>query len=304
MIFSHDIKHLPSLRAISALEASARLGSFTAAAQELNVTQGAVSRQIQELERLLGTNLFIRSGPNLTLTEVGTDFSQNSARALDILREAVFETQKKRDVTHVTLSMLPSVAAKWLASRLGLFINQYPDIDLRISATRNLVNFEAESINASIRYGRGKWAGLDAILLARETISPVCTPAYAEKIKLASPSDLTRATLFHTDIEENWAAWFHAAGYSKVQIPRGLQLGDDAATLQATIDGQGIALGRSVLVADDIAMGRLIHPFKTTLKASFSYWFVTPTGSELTSDLLDVRFWIQSEFGTEDKSGT
>ncbi len=303
MTFSHYRKHLPSLRAISALEASARLGSFTAAAQELNVTQGAVSRQIQELERLLGTDLFIRSGPNLTLTEVGAEFSQNSARALDILREAVFETQKKRTETHVTLSMLPSVAAKWLAPRLGLFINQYPDIDLRISATRNLVNFEVESINAGIRYGRGKWPGLDATLLARETISPVCTPAYAEKIKLVSPPDLTRATLFHTDIEENWTTWFQAADYPQVQIPRGLQLGDDAATLQATIDGQGIALGRSVLVADDIAMGRLICPFETTLKASFSYWFVTPTGAEFSPDLLDVKAWIQSEFEKSDKSG-
>jgi LysR family glycine cleavage system transcriptional activator len=295
MNFSHDIKHLPSLRAISALEASARLGSFTAAAQELNVTQGAVSRQIQELERLLGTDLFIRSGPNLTLTKIGTDFSQSSARALDILREAVSQTQQNRSASHVTLSMLPSVAAKWLAPRLGLFINQYPDIDLRISATRNLVNFEAESINAAIRYGRGKWPDLDATLLAHETISPVCTPAYAEKLQLTSPPDLTRATLFHNDIEENWSAWFHAAGHSRVQIPRGLQLGDDAATLQATIDGQGIALGRSVLVRDDLAMGRLIHPFKTTLKASFSYWFVTPTGAELSTELMDVKTWIQSE---------
>ncbi|WP_419905469.1 LysR family transcriptional regulator [Kiloniella sp.] len=142
MNFSHDNKYLPSVRAISALEASARLGSFTAAAQELNVTQGAVSRQIQELERLLGIDLFIRSGPNLTLTETGADFAGSSARALEILREAVSKTQNRQASTHVTLSMLPSVATKWLAPRLGLFIKHHPDIDLRISATRNLVNFE------------------------------------------------------------------------------------------------------------------------------------------------------------------
>ncbi len=117
-------------------------------------------------------------------------------------------------------------------------------------------------------------------------------------MKLTSPQDLTRATIFHTDIEEDWAAWFQAAGHPKAQIPRGLQLGDDAATLQATIDDQGIALGRSVLVADDIAMGRLIHPFDTIINASFSYWFVTPTGSDLSPDLMAVKAWIQSEFGT------
>lgn len=297
MSLSHTKKHLPSLRAISALEAAARLGSFTEAAGELNVTQGAVSRQIQELERLLGVELFVRAGPKLSLTDTGRAFAQSIGGVLEALSKAVGVAQGPKEADYVTLSMLPSVAAKWLAPRLSRFINRHPDIDLRVSASRQLVNFDAENIDAAIRYGKGNWPGLDAQLLGNETVFPVCSPAYAEHNNLTTPANLTHAILFHAEIEEDWMAWFRKADIPNVKIPRGPSLGDDAAILQAAIDGQGVALGRSVLVADDLAVGRLIAPFDIKLAASYGYWLVTPAQTHPSANLIDVKEWIQDEFG-------
>ncbi len=293
---SHNSPLLPSLRAISAHEAAARLGNFTRAARELNVTQGAVSRQVQELERHLQADLFVRAGPRLRLTETGRAFAESSGQALDILRQAVRRARGGRDRRFVTLSMLPSVATKWLAPRLGRFMAQHEDIDLRVSASRNLVDFEAEGIDAAIRYGKGTWPGLRAELLGRESVFPVCAPAYAESFGMTTPADLLQATLLHADIEEDWAAWFGMAGLSSERIQRGPRLGDDAAIVQAAIDGQGVALGRSRLVADDLAGGRLISPFPGALPASFSYWFVWPAGQALTANLSAVFEWTRAEF--------
>ncbi len=297
MSISHAKKRLPSLRAICAHESAARLGSFTKAAHELNVTQGAVSRQILELEQQLAAELFIRSGSKLRLTETGRAFAEDTRRALGILREAVANAQDHQETGFVTLSMLPSVAAKWLAPRLSRFITQHPGVDLRVSASRDLVNFEAESIDAAIRYGKGHWQGLSAELLGGETVFPVCTPGYADRLGLTDSASLTRATLLYADIEEDWIAWFTRAGIPSDRVPSGPRLGDDAANLQAAIEGQGVALGRSRLVADDLATGRLIAPFKTELPASFSYWFVTPARSTGSRKLTAIKAWIQAEFG-------
>ncbi|MGO1120526.1 transcriptional regulator GcvA [Rhodovibrionaceae bacterium A322] len=293
---THDRVPLPSLRALKALEATVRLGSFTAAAEELCVTQGAVSRQIQELEQVLEQQLFQRSGPHLSVTETGRQFSRRAAELLDNLERAVREARMHLGKGPVTLSMLPSVATKWFAPRLGRFAAVLPEVDLRIAATRDLVRFSSDGSEAGLRYGRGDWAGLDADLLGRETVSPVCSPALAESLKLSNPQDLLRARLFHSDIEEQWHHWFTAAGCPDVEVPKGPMLGDDTATLQAVSDGQGVALGRSRLIADDLAAGRLVCPFEARLTATFSYWFVTPVGRTLSDDLQAVKAWVKAEF--------
>ena len=298
MSIHHAKSQLPSLRAVRAVEAAARLGSFTEAASEMNVTQGAVSRQIQELERQLAVQLFVRAGPKLSLTETGRIFAESAGQVLEILRDAVAAAQGHHGASFVTLTMLPSVAAKWLAPRLGSFIDAHPNIDLRVSASRHLVSFEAEEIDAAIRYGKGSWRGLHAELLAEETVFPVYAQDYADKLGLTTPADLLRATLFHADINEDWAAWFRKAGVSTDPMARGPRLGDDAAILQAAIDGQGVALGRSALVADDLAAGRLIAPFDIELKAAYSYWWVMPEQRAASVGLMAVRDWIHAEFST------
>ena len=296
---THSNKRLPSLRAVHAFVVSAQLGSFTAAAGKLNVSQGAVSRLIQGLEKQLSIELFSRSGPKLKLTPLGQEFAHTTGRAIELIEQAVLDLYLQQEKSYVTLSMLPSVATIWFAPRLGRFIDDYPEIDVRVCASRRLVDFREEKIDLAIRYGEGNWPGYQAELLANETIFPVCTPSYAKRMKLKKPVDLKRATLFYADINENWKLWFRKAGLSVKDIPTGPTLGEEAAIRQAVCDGHGVSLGRSVLIADDLKTGRLIAPFPIALKASFSYWLVTLDGQALSSNLGTVIDWIRDEFSSK-----
>ncbi len=283
----------PPLRALEVFEAAARHGNFTHAGRELGVTQSAVSRQIADLEAMAGVVLFTRRGARLTATPSGLRFAQRLTRALTDVHAAFAELSASEGV--VTLSMLPSVAAKWFAPRLGRFVAAHGDIDLRITASRHLVDFAAEGVDAAIRYGVGPWPGLTARRLAGETVQPVCTPSYLAREKIREPADLFRATLLHGDIAETWTAWFAAAGCDS-PAPLGPRLGDDTAILQAALDSQGVALGRSLLVAEDLAAGRLVAPFDSRLRASYAYWFVYPATVSPGAALRRVESWLAEQF--------
>ncbi|MVO14278.1 LysR substrate-binding domain-containing protein [Parasedimentitalea huanghaiensis] len=273
-----SLNHLkPSLRALEVFESAARMGGFTSAGNELGITQSAVSRQVGDLEAMLDVTLFQRRGAHVTVTPTGKRLAdtptgkrlaERLAVALKDMRAAVSEAARSDGM--VTLSMLPSVAAKWFAPRLGRFVTAHPQIDLRVSASRHLVDFEVEGVDAAIRYGRGSWPGLAAQKLASETVSPVCTPSYAERLGLSEPEDLIQATLLYGDIPEDWEAWFAVAGCAE-NVPPGPRLGDDAAILQAVLDHQGVALGRSRLIEDDLESGKLVTPFDIRLSASHAY---------------------------------
>jgi len=293
---SNSNRKLPALRSMQVFEAACRHQSFTAAAEELCITQGAVSRQVQILEQWLGLSLFVRSGPQLLLTSTGEALGQELGQALDIMKNAIDGSLAHTASNHITLSMLPSLATKWFAPRLGRFLQLHTEVDLRVTATRHLVDFAVEDIDLAIRYGGGDWPNLSSQLLGGESITPVCTKEYLQRLILKTPADLIRATLLHSDIKEDWQAWFNAAGIEHIEVPRGLFLGDDGAALQAAIDSQGIALGRSVLVADDIKTGRLIAPFTTSLPTSFSYWLVNPITDFEPVNLTTIKNWLREEF--------
>ncbi len=287
----------PPLRALEVFEAAARHRNFTAAGRELGITQSAVSRQVADLEATVGTKLFLRRGARLAITRAGLQLSERISRALSEARSAVRELGAVEGI--VTLSMLPSVAAKWFAPRLARFVAAHPDIDLRITASRHLVDFAAEGVDGAIRYGSGPWPGLHARRLGGEVVFPVCTPAYLERLRIMVPADLARATLLYGDIPETWPAWFAAVG-CEVQLPAGPKLGDDTAILQAALDSQGVALGRSLLLAEDLAVGRLVAPFDVSLAAQYSYWFVQPATRVQSRALRLVEAWITMEFGGSD----
>jgi LysR family glycine cleavage system transcriptional activator len=284
----------PPLRSLQVFEAAARCGGFTAAGHELGITQSGVSRQVSELEATLGVALFIRNGARLSLTPVGKRLAGQLSQVLAQTWSAVADAQRSDQV--VTLSMLPAVATRWFAPRLAAFMAAHPDIDLRITASRHLVDFALEGVDAAIRYGPAPARELDAFKLATETIAPVCSPDYAKDHALHAPVDLYRTTLLFGDIPEDWPTWFQAAGCQQ-HPTAGPRLGDDAAILQAAVDGQGVALGRSVLVADDIANGRLVTPFGVSLEASHAYWFVRPKDMATTRALDDVKAWLIAQFG-------
>jgi len=290
----------PSLRSLQVFEAAARLGSFTAAAEALGITQSAVSRQISDLEGLLGIELFRRNGARIAITAPGNRLATQLASGFDRVWTAVAEARLADQV--VTLSMLPSFAARWFAPRLGRFLKAHPDIDLRITASRHLVDFATEGIDAAIRYSPAPTPTLAARELGKETVTPVCAPSYAKAMNLGKPEDLYGATLLHGDIPEDWSAWFILAG-CHADAPSGPRLGDDSAILQAAVDGQGVALGRSRLVADDLKTGRLVAPFDAVLPASFAYWFVRPKQSMGLAALGAVEDWLRAEFESESGSG-
>jgi LysR family glycine cleavage system transcriptional activator len=281
------------LRALQIFEAAARCGSFTAAGKELGITQSGVSRQVSDLEATLGIVLFLRNGAKLRVTPAGERLARQLAKAFSLTWSAVADAKRSEQV--VTLSMLPSVAARWFAPRLGRFLAANPRIDLRITASRHLVDFAAEGVDAAIRYSPMPSGNLEAVQLGTETVTPVCSVRYAQDHGLNAPDDLYCATLLHGDIPEDWPAWFEAAGCQR-RPPAGPRLGDDGAILQAAVDGQGVALGRSLLVADDIAMRRLVAPFAVTLEASHAYWFVRPKHMESTPAIDAVRAWLIDQF--------
>ncbi len=283
----------PPLRSLQVFEAAARCGGFTAAGEELGITQSGVSRQVSDLEATLGVNLFVRNGARLTVTPSGERLARQLATAFANIRSAV--TDARRSDRFVTLSMLPSVAARWFAPRLGDYLAKNPDIDLRITASRHLVDFASEAVHAAIRYSPAPPPDLEATKLGGETVTPVCSAQYAEELNLKTPKDLDRATLLCGDIPEDWAAWFKAAGRRSTP-PAGPRLGDDAAILQAAVDGQGVALGRSILVVDDIATGRLVAPFAVSIPASFAYWFVHPKGMAPTTAIEATKVWLVDQF--------
>lgn len=287
------VRGLP-LTALRTFEAAARHGSFTRAAEELHVTQGAVSRQVQSLEDRIGVILFERNGRTLALSREGRLLAGAATDALERLGEAVSRLTGL-DGT-VTLSMLPSLAACWMAPRMRDFAAAHPDIDLRLSASRHLVDFQREGIDCAIRYGLGGWTDVEAELLATEEIFPVCSPEYAARLGLHSPADLKRTTLLHNDVPDGWRDWFATAGFTDCFTDKGVYLDEDGALLRAAAEGEGMALGRSILVAADLAQGRLVAPFEVRIPASFSYWFVTPARVRRSGEVGLVRNWLMAEF--------
>ncbi len=184
-------------------------------------SQGAISEQIQQQLR---AKLFVCSGLRIELTLTGRTFAHAAESALDTLFnavEAVAATQREREARYVRLSMLPSIAAKWLAPRLGTLASEHPEIDLQVSTSREFVSFEIDEVDIAIRYGEGTWSGTRSVLLAYETVSPVCTQSYAHRMGLSTPCDLLRATLLHADIDQDRAAWFSAAGGACNDAPHG-----------------------------------------------------------------------------------
>lgn len=287
---------LPPFSALRCVEAVARLGNVTRAASELNVTQSAVSRQVIEFEKTLGTPLFRRERGRLVPTAAGRQLSREIAQAFTQLEAAVAAVRVPQVHVTLTISLLPSVATKWLAPRLMSFLARHPDVELSVTTARHFVDFGREKVDAAIRYGRGQWPGVEAHLLGGESLFPVCSPTYAEALKLQEVADLSRAVLLHGDLPEDWRQWCRHAGAADLPIPRSLRFSDDAALLEAAIRGHGVALGRSLLVHDDLQAGRLVAPFAYRIPTQFRYWFIRPNMTPDKRGRRELLEWLREEF--------
>jgi LysR family transcriptional regulator, glycine cleavage system transcriptional activator len=286
---------LPSLNGLRAFEAAARHLSFTQAASELNVTQTAISHQIRRLEEELGIRLFVRKNRALSLTPEAREYLPGIRAAFNDLRLATDRLLRKGDDNVLTISTLASLAAKWLLPRLSAFQEAHPDIDVRITTSTGLVEFRGGDVDAAIRYGRGHWPGLRAEWLMADEMFPVCSPTLLTgKRPLRCPEDLRDHVLLHnTNNGDDWRLWLTAAGLPPdISKQQGITFDLILMTVQAAIDGMGVAMGRTTYVKDDIAKERLVVPFKIALPADAGFYLVSPEGAPDSPKLRAFRQWL------------
>jgi LysR family transcriptional regulator, glycine cleavage system transcriptional activator len=293
-------ERLPPLNALRCFEVAARHLSFTKAAEELNVTHSAVSHQIKALEEWLGMQLFRRVNRGLMLTEPGQAYLKPVREAFERLGEATRRLRSKGRSGPLTVTVMPSFAGKWMMPRLRRFRERHPDIDVRISANSQVVDFNREDVDLAVRYGRGHWPGLKVELLMRESMFPVCSPKLLDgPLPLRTPADLRHHALLN-DFDwqiDLWQLWFDAAGIPG-QVPNhALSFNYSNLMLQAAIDGLGVALSQNVLAGDDLAAGRLVKPFDISLPSEFAYYVVTPEVTAEQPKIKAFRDWLFAEAG-------
>ncbi|WP_228874613.1 transcriptional regulator GcvA [Paraburkholderia saeva] len=269
--------------------------SFTRAAAELCVTQAAISHQIRQLEGWLGRRLFERRGHALELTRDGKAYLLELTGAFDRVAAATARLMEP-DRRPLRITALPSFASRWLVPRLESFRTQHPDIDVRLDSSAAVWSFSSDRFDLAIRSGLGKWAGLTADLIGRERLSPVCSPALViGPPAIRAPSDLRHVRLLYDTPRQGWTDWFEKAGIKRFVSDVGPSFNDASLALQAAADGQGVALGRLMLAADDLNSGRLIQPFDIELLNDYSYWLVYPPAAMNHPGAEAFRSWLLSE---------
>lgn len=290
------LRRLPPLNALKAFEAAARHESFTRAAEELSVTQGAVSHQVKALEEELGIKLFNRERQRLVITGAGRDYLAVVRDALDRIAVGTERLMQRQRSGALTVTTSPDFAAKWLVYRLGGFAEAHPEIDLRISATMHHVDFAREDVDLAVRHGDGNWPGHDVIRLSAEQLFAVCSPKLlAGRNRLTKPADVLKFPLLHLDDRTAWSQWLQAAGIGDAGLSQGPVMNRASMVLDAAVDGQGVALGRTTLAAWDLINGRLVRPFRDALRLSRTYWIVCPKATSTLPKIVIFRDWLLGE---------
>jgi LysR family glycine cleavage system transcriptional activator len=282
-------------------ESAARHLSFARAAEELRVTPAAVSHQVRTLEDYLGVKLFTRAAKRLSLTEAGAALLPDLRVAFDRMEEAYDRLKPAPQCPSLTVTMPPTFASKWFVPRLDSFRAAHPDIELRLDVNDRIVSFDEAGVDVAVRYGLGGYDDLVADKLCDEQVFPVCAPRVAAR--LSGPADLAQAELLHVDGNlridpafPTWATWLAAAGVTGVDADRGLRFTLSTPAIGAAIDGQGVLLARSLVVAEDLAAGRLVRPFALELPVAPAYYLVYPKPALRRPNVARLRDWIIAEF--------
>ena len=302
-------KDLPPLEFLVAFEAAARLASFTAAAEELNLTQAAISRQIRLLEQNLGRSLFTRAHRAVRLTTEGREFQHTVTLALSHIANAARGLRAADDRAELTVAADQSVAALWLLPRLEEFQRAQGDLDIRLISSDQEADCLAEEVDLAIIHGDGNWPGFEAELLLDEEVFPVCSPAYLERHgALERPEDLLERVLIDLDDEHwNWINWRVWLTEQNVGLPRD-DTGDGAGPgslrrlvinsypliLQAARDGLGVALGWKHLVSEPLAAGTLVRPLQHTVVTEFGYYLLMRQDRAVSPQAEAFRDWARS----------
>jgi LysR family glycine cleavage system transcriptional activator len=294
-------RRLPPLNALRAFEAAARHLNFSRAADELSVTPGAVSQQIQNLEEYVGAPLFRRTPKGLLLTDAAQTALPALREAFDRLAEAASLLTAAVDGRRLTLTAAPSFAAKWLVPRLGKFESAYPAVDVWLSAGLELVDLTAGEVDVAIRYGAGRYPGLEIRRLMSETVIPVISPELLAQTPLAEPGDLTRHILLHDGSPEpddscpDWAMWLAARGVKGVDGSRGPRFNQSSLVIEAAVNGRGVALAKRTLAQADLDAGRLVAPIQISTAVDFAYYLVHPKAKGRLPQVKAFVTWITAE---------
>jgi len=294
-------RKLPPLNALRAFEAAARHLSFTKAAGELNVTQAAISHQVKTLEEHLGLPLFRRLNRRLVLTEAGQVYLPVLREAFDAIASGTSRLNRDDSSGPLHVTVVPSLAAKWLLPRMSRFRDRHPDIDVMVSANNSLIDFSEGTFEMGIRYGAGNYPALETTLLFGDEVFPVCSPRLLEgPYPLRTPEDLRHHTLLHDEVSRqdespDWRSWLQAVGVTEVDWRRGPGFSDSSMVIEAAAAGQGVALGHRWLAAADLEGGRIVMPFGPVLPSKFSYYVVSPRGIAERRRVRLFREWLVGE---------
>jgi LysR family glycine cleavage system transcriptional activator len=305
------MRQLPSLNALRAFEATARHLSFTKAANELNVTAGAVSQQVKLLEGYLGVKLFLRKNRMIKLTQDARLGLPYFTEGLDRFAEGVNVIQDSQQNKPLTITLPPTFAARWLMPRLTDFQQQYPDVDVRIDATYKLIDIIHEDIDAGIRFGTGDYVGLQSDFLFKQEVIPVCSPSLLTAAsKLKKPEDLKQHTLLHCDFflnstsqtQPDWDLWLAMMGVEAgyIDTTRGVQFAQHDLLVQAAIEGQGVALVASISAQKAIKEKLLVQPFDSGLPLEHAYYFISSKEKSNLKRVQSFRQWLLKEVNQDD----
>jgi LysR family transcriptional regulator, glycine cleavage system transcriptional activator len=298
---SNERRRLPPLNALRAFEAAARHLNFSRAADELSVTPGAVSQQIQNLEDYVGAALFKRTPKGLLLTDAAQTALPALREAFDRLAEAASLLTAAVDGRRLTLTAPPSFAAKWLVPRLGAFEQAHPQVDVWLSAGIELMDLTAGEVDVAIRYGAGRYPGLEVKRLMGEEVLPVASPELLKENPLEGPQDLTHHVLLHDgspDLDDScpdWSMWLAARGLKTVDGHRGPRFNQSSLVIEAAANGRGVALAKRTLAQADIAAGRLVVPFQIATAVDFAYFLAYPKAKGRLPQVKAFVGWIEAE---------
>lgn len=294
--------HLPPLNALRAFEAAARLGSFSAAAQALHVTHGAISRQVRHLENWLGIAIFERAGRRVRLTDEGREYLSAIQSAFDGITAATRRLAETRTRRRIAIDALPTFTMRWLLPRLARF-PLHSEVELRLVTSNRPLAGGADGFDVAIRRGPENWPGCVAQEFLVEHEIPVCSPALIERVPLNEPRDLTRHTLLCSDTRPAaWERWLAAAGIQDAAIGTRQQFDHFYLTLLAAIDGLGVALGPRPIIDDELKSGRLIAPLSGPSVQARGYWWVIPNSRAGDPVLRAFCDWLSKEADDTTKS--
>ena len=290
---------LPSTALLSAFEAAARLGSITAAAQELNFTQSAVSRQIKALEEQLQARLFVRENQAIRITPAGEVYAREIGDALRRIRAASLNIRANPGGGTLNLAILPTFGSRWLAPRLPKFFALHPGVTLNMTTRLSYFEFRMESFDAAIHFGQPYWPEADLALLRSEEVLPVCSPQLKKRARFRAPDDLKKEVLLHLSTRPDaWEQWFALHGTSRGAVP-GMLFDQFATIAQTTMSGVGVALLPTFLIRDELDSGRLVPAFELPMPSAGRYYLAWPPERALHPPLKAFREWLIAESALE-----